>query len=75
MPLYEFRCDRCDQRFEELCENTEASNGVRCPGCRSRRVSRLLSTFAVSVQGGRKGGSASACSTCTATSCTTCTVR
>jgi len=41
MPVYEFECEECGRRFEEL-----ASSDVRslpCPECRSERTRRLLS--------------------------------
>ena len=75
MPLYEFQCEKCDRHFEQLCDNIEASSEVRCPRCDSRRVQRLLSTFAMSVRGGRTSASSSACSSCSATSCSTCSLR
>ena len=75
MPLYEFHCQACDGTFEQLCDGLEATGSVRCPECKSRRVSRLLSTFAMSVKGGKSTGSGSACSTCSATSCATCAAR
>ncbi|HET9198741.1 MAG TPA: zinc ribbon domain-containing protein [Solirubrobacterales bacterium] len=43
MPIYEFECEGCGARFEELI----ASGGaVACPSCGSERTRRLLSTVA-----------------------------
>jgi putative FmdB family regulatory protein len=44
MPIYEFRCTTCDERFEELVRGPDAA--VACPGCAGGAVERLLSTFA-----------------------------
>lgn len=44
MPLYEFRCLRCDARFEEL---VSASERVACPRCDSAEVDKLMASFAV----------------------------
>jgi putative FmdB family regulatory protein len=43
MPIYEFECEECGARFEELM----ASGGAAaCPGCGSDRTRRLLSSVA-----------------------------
>lgn len=41
MPIYEFECEECGARFEEL---TRAEAGAACPSCGSERTRRLLST-------------------------------
>lgn len=40
MPLYEYRCRKCDHAFEALVHNGES---VQCPDCQSTRLERLLS--------------------------------
>jgi putative FmdB family regulatory protein len=40
MPIYEFECEECGARFEEL---TAAGGAVACPACGSQRARRLLS--------------------------------
>jgi putative FmdB family regulatory protein len=45
MPIYEFRCEACSARFEELLRGPEASGGA-CPQCGSTGVTRLFSAFA-----------------------------
>jgi putative FmdB family regulatory protein len=61
MPIYEFECRQCGNRFETLVrESTKPS----CPSCQGTDLARLLSAFAVgSGNGGSKAESA-ACSTC-----------
>jgi putative FmdB family regulatory protein len=44
MPIYEYRCPSCDERFEELVRNTDVA--VACPSCGGADVERLLSVFA-----------------------------
>jgi putative FmdB family regulatory protein len=44
MPIYEYRCEACAERFEELVRGPGAS--VACPGCGGTQVERLISTFA-----------------------------
>ena len=52
MPIYEYRCQGCDHRFESL---TFGNRTATCPECQSADVQKLLSAFAV----GGGGGSAS----------------
>jgi putative FmdB family regulatory protein len=44
VPLYEFECDACGERFEELVRAGTASPG--CPHCGAKRSRRLLSPVA-----------------------------
>jgi putative FmdB family regulatory protein len=41
MPIYEFECEECGGRFEELVAADAAS--AACPSCRSKRTRRLVS--------------------------------
>ena len=52
MPLYEYRCPTCAERFEVLQSVGESADAVRCPECGAARVERQLSTFAAGVAGG-----------------------
>ncbi|MBP7126884.1 zinc ribbon domain-containing protein [Myxococcota bacterium] len=71
MPLYEFRCHRCEREFEDLVPMGTTS--ATCPGCGSADVERLASTAAFSV-GGRMSttGSSHGCSGCTSSNCGSC---
>lgn len=40
MPIYEYRCGKCERLFEELVRSKEEK--VRCPACGSRKVERLF---------------------------------
>ena len=44
MPIYEFECEECGVRFEDLVAAGAAA--VACPECGSERVRRLYSTVA-----------------------------
>jgi putative FmdB family regulatory protein len=54
MPVYEFECEECGERFEELI----AANAVAvdCPSCGATRTRRLMST--VSPPGRQPRGAA-----------------
>jgi putative FmdB family regulatory protein len=41
MPVYEFECDECGERFEELTPT--GTRSLVCPRCGSQRTRRLLS--------------------------------
>jgi putative FmdB family regulatory protein len=41
MPVYEFECEECGERFEELTSSDTRS--LKCPRCASHRTRRLLS--------------------------------
>ena len=77
MPIYEFICGECNERFEELVR--PGTESIPCPSCGKRdHVKRILSVCGFTVEGGRSAGSgtssstSSACSTCSSTACSTC---
>lgn len=41
VPIYEFECEECGGRFEELAPSD--TRGVACPACGAERTRRLLS--------------------------------
>ena len=53
-PIYEFECEECGVRFEELVAAETA--GIACAACGSRRTHRLLSN--VSPPGRQPRGAA-----------------
>lgn len=44
MPLYEYQCRGCGERFEELVSGTSQP---LCPGCQGEDLEKLPSAFAV----------------------------
>ena len=44
MPIYEFECEECGSRFDELVAADAAA--PPCPSCGSERVARRISGFA-----------------------------
>jgi putative FmdB family regulatory protein len=64
MPIYEYRCEGCEHRFETLVRGAETPV---CPTCGSQALARELSTFAVSTGGGStayRAASPSPCGSC-----------
>jgi putative FmdB family regulatory protein len=42
MPIYEYRCQKCDERFEEYL-STSTKSAPPCPKCGAKNVERLWS--------------------------------
>jgi len=59
MPLYEYICQTCGERFEKLIRGDASAQPIVCPSCTSAAITRALSTFATS--GGRAEHAAPAC--------------
>jgi len=61
MPIFEFRCSKCNHVFEEFVfsSNVDTSK-LECPQCGEKNVQKLMSAFSSSM--GSTGGSrASSC--------------
>ncbi len=46
MPLFEYRCDKCEKRFTFLVGVTAEKAPLRCPKCGGRKVTKLISRIA-----------------------------
>lgn len=76
MPMYEYRCGRCQKDFEELVYGDEE---IFCPKCGSKKVRKLMSRCSHRT-GGRSGGQAesgassggSGCAGCSGGNCGSC---
>ena len=55
MPLFEYRCTECDEKFEKLVYSSQ-TEPVKCDNCGSEQTEKLFSTFA---SAGFSGSSAS----------------
>jgi putative FmdB family regulatory protein len=51
LPIYEYRCHKCGQKFE-LLVYSQSDTAIICPKCGSDNVERLLSGFASINSGG-----------------------
>jgi putative FmdB family regulatory protein len=56
MPVYEYRCQRCGSKFEQLRRMADADRDLICPDCKSESVERLFSCFAASSTSSASGG-------------------
>ena len=55
MPLYEFACEKCGEKFELLLGLHNDPKEARCPKCKAAGAHRLMSGF--SSAGARSTGS------------------
>jgi putative FmdB family regulatory protein len=70
MPIYEFKCRKCDSLFEILFRSSNEKTEASCPSCKSKKVDRQMSVFGGKI-GNTSSGSGAGCSTCSATTCST----
>ena len=47
MPIYEYECNKCGHRFEQL---VRSDTRPECPECHSRSLKKQFSAFAVGSQ-------------------------
>lgn len=69
MPIYEYRCKGCGNKFERLVRGKEK---VTCPKCGKGSPDKLFSVFGVKSSGTFKPSSGGGCSSCEASSCDGC---
>lgn len=46
MPIYEYRCQKCGERFELRRSMADSDSEIKCPKCQAEQPKRLLSLFA-----------------------------
>ena len=76
MPIYEFKCMKCEAFFEILVMNKRESVEMVCPECASEEIERVISTtnHTINAAPGRTQGASSQTRTCSSGSCTTYTI-
>jgi putative FmdB family regulatory protein len=55
VPIYEYQCKKCGEKFEKLVRSMSSTDAVKCPECGSEQTARALSVFAVASEGAAKG--------------------
>jgi putative FmdB family regulatory protein len=61
MPLFEYACRACDNRFELLVRE---STKLECPKCASDQLDKQLSVFAVSAPSSSRMAGPAPCGAC-----------
>jgi len=64
MPIYEYRCRKCGETFEELVLGSNGGASIKCRACSSRRVQKVLSAFAVHAGAEHAPTPESPCASC-----------
>lgn len=49
MPVYEYKCSECNNKFEVLHKSSTQANEVTCPSCNSGQIKKLFSSFSSNV--------------------------
>ncbi|TET54603.1 MAG: zinc ribbon domain-containing protein [Actinobacteria bacterium] len=70
MPVFEYKCSKCNHFFEELIMGDKK---VKCPKCSSEKIKKKFSTFSKRGDGDFESSS-SACSSCSSSNCGSCNV-
>ena len=63
MPIYEYKCKKCGNKFELLQKMNESNKNITCPECGASQAEKLFSTFSSSSDTG---------SSCASGTCPTC---
>jgi putative FmdB family regulatory protein len=74
MPIFEFKCLKCNEFFEVLVMNNQNDQmEMKCPKCRSEEFERVLSTTSHTIGSGgpQKQGVSVQNRNCSSGSCTT----
>ncbi|MBZ0258485.1 zinc ribbon domain-containing protein [bacterium] len=67
MPIFEYRCEKCNHQFEELVFSRH--DVPPCPSCGHEKVEKQLSTFGVNAGNTSPCGSGECCSMPEAPAC------
>lgn len=61
MPIFEYVCTNCGERFEKLILSSKRERQLTCPACGDSQVKKAISMFGVSGGTTTGGGAASDC--------------
>lgn len=74
MPIYEYRCIKCNNEFE--CLVFASDDSISCPDCKDEKVERLMSACNFKSSGSFPSSTGSAgstaCGSCASKNCSTC---
>jgi putative FmdB family regulatory protein len=56
VPIYEYVCKSCNQKFEKLVRSMNSDEVIPCPECGGKKTSRQFSSFAVGAGAGKSSG-------------------
>jgi putative FmdB family regulatory protein len=67
MPIFEYRCESCDTKFEKLVRR--ADEHVECPSCKASKLEVQYSTFAARANGSAGGSKSMEMGSCPSGMC------
>lgn len=71
MPIYEFKCLKCNEVLEILTKSADEEREMVCPVCKGEEFDRILSNTRYMMSGGASSGPKREVRNCSAGSCTT----
>jgi putative FmdB family regulatory protein len=71
MPIYEYVCGKCKNKFELLRPFNRSQEGAECPKCHGESK-RILSTCYAKTSSERGESQGSSCSSCSSGNCGSC---
>lgn len=74
MPIYEYICLDCNERFETLRPMNEADTPIDCELCTGNQTSRVLTVFYAKSSDRAITGGTAGCNTCSSHACATCSI-
>jgi len=79
MPIFEFKCSKCEEFFEVIVMGSDENKDINCPKCKSEEFQRVVSATNYAMGDSGSGGGASPGvhtqeRTCSSGSCKTYTV-
>jgi len=72
MPIYEYICRDCQNRFEIIRPMKDADAPIACAECESENVSRCITVFFAQSGGKVVAGTGGGCAGCAGGSCASC---
>ena len=65
MPIYEYQCQKCGEKFDKLLRTMNDSTPITCTKCGSTQTTRALSLFAVGAEtAGKSAAPTGGCGRC-----------
>ena len=71
MPIYEFKCLKCNEFFEFLAVRSEDTMEMQCPHCGAEDFERVMSTANYAVNNSTGQTASKQTRTCSGGNCTT----
>lgn len=56
MPIYEFKCNNCEEFFEVIVMGADKDENINCPKCQSQEFHRVVSTTNYTMGSGKASG-------------------